>query len=399
MEIANPKTFGFSGLLQTHVVECAHFKSLLTLETFEQLVEETYQFANSVEPYMANSGTLPSALFCCLYRFFTMSLDSRNLKRLIESPESPYIRCCGFLYVRFGLPHDQLLGWLGEYLIDDEEFKPSPDSDYKTTIGEYVETLLSQDKYYNTVLPRLPMVTKRSVEERLAPLAQNRKRMQANKHIIDVFREPGLRVECNVGGEWLHGSVIELDEDPPNRPKVRVRLDDGSEEYVHLGKVILADRSAGRGRSRSRGRRQQGHTGGGGRSRSRSKHDWSREKGRSDKELIDEMRSREREKAVCATGKDYARKPVGYKAACALPREQGAASYRLMEEETFVPMSRQKTRRSPTPERENLGRRVSAEHQARMQQLFEKYGNVRGAAEGSGSKDDGVDRPDVMRLG
>jgi len=395
LEIANPKTYGFSGLLQTHIVECAHFKSLLTLETFEQLVEETYQFANSVEPYMANSGTLPSALFCCLYRFFTMGLDGRNLKRLIENQDSPYIRCCGFLYARLGLPHDQVLGWLGEYLIDDEEFKPSPDSDYKTTIGEYVETLLSQDKYYNTVLPRLPMVTKRHVEERLAPLSQNRKRMQANKSIVDVFRDPGVRIECCIAGEWRTGSIVELEDEAPNRPKVRARLDDGSEEYVHLGLVIVADRNV---RLRSRSRRR-----GGGRSRSRSKTNWSIEKGRSDKDLVEEMRSREREKAVCSSGKDYARKPVGYKAACALPREQGAASYRLMEEETFVPMNRTKSRRSPTPEREQNfgGRRPSAEHQARMQQLFEKYGNQRSNEQGAGSgrHDDVLDRPDVMRLG
>jgi len=397
LEIANMKTYGFSGLLQTHIVECAHFKSLLTLETFEQLVDETYQFANSVEPYMANSGTLPSALFCCLYRFFTMGLDSRNLKRLIENQESPYIRCAGFLYVRLGLPHDQILGWLGEYLIDDEEFKPSPDSDYKTTIGEFVETLLSQDKYYNTVLPRLPMVTKRHVEERLAPLSQNRKRMAANKAVVDVFRDQGVRIECNIAGEWRAASIVDLEDEAPNRPKVRARLDDGSEEYVHLGLVIIADRNV---RLRSRSRRRGGY--GGGRSRSRSKTNWSIEKGRSDKDLVNEMRSREREKAVCTSGKDYARKPVGYKAACALPREQGAASYRLMEEETFVPMNRTKSRRSPTPEREQNfgGRRPSAEHQARMQQLFEKYGNQR-ASEGSGSgrHDDVIDRPDVMRLG
>lgn len=125
LEIGNPKTYGFTGLFQTHVVECAHFKSLLTLETFDALVDETYQFANSVEPYMTNSGTIPSALFCCLYRFFTMQLDAHSLKRLMNNQESPYIRCCGFLYARMGLPHDQILGWLGDYLMDDEEFKTS----------------------------------------------------------------------------------------------------------------------------------------------------------------------------------------------------------------------------------------------------------------------------------
>mmetsp|Transcript_39775 Transcript_39775/g.73696 ORF Transcript_39775/g.73696 Transcript_39775/m.73696 type:complete len:724 (-) Transcript_39775:54-2225(-) len=386
LELTNTKTFGFSGLLQTHIVECAHFKSLLTLESFDQLIEETYQFANSVEPYMANSGTLPSALFCCLYRFLTLALDGRMLKRLIDSSESPYLRCTGVLYVRYGLPADQLWNWLGEYVLDDEEFKPTPDSDFKTTIGEYVESILSQDKYYNTVLPRLPNSIKRKLEERLAPVGQYRKRTKANKSIIHYYRESGARVEASIDGEWIRGTIDELDETHPARIKVQLRLEDGSEESVHLGKVILAER--GRNRSRSRGRR--------GRSPS---VDLSRNKGKSDKELVDELRARDREKAVCSSGKDYARKPVGYKAACALPREQGKASNRLMEEETFVPMSRTGKRlRTPSPDRD-FGRRPSAEHQARMQQLFEKYGNVKTAEGPRSASGPDVDRPDVMRLG
>merc|ERR1719440_1917130 len=126
--------------------------------------------------------------------------------------------------------------------------------------------------------------------------------------------------------------------------------------------------------------------------------DWSRNKGRSDKELVDELRSREREKAVCSSGKEYARKPVGYKAACALPREQGTASTRLMEEETFVPM-KQGRRRSPSPlgKEQEFRKAPSAEHQARMQALFEKYGM--GKTDQSSASNRDVDTPDVMRLG
>merc|ERR1711972_802130 len=163
------------------------------------------------------------------------------------------------------------------------------------------------------------------------------------------------------------------------RPKVRCRMEDGSEEYVHLGKVILLDDP---GRARERGRRSAPIPE---RSRDESGIDWSRQKGRSDKELVDEMRSRERDRAVCSSGKDYARKPVGYKAACALAREQGKASYRLMEDETFVPMSRPNRQRTPSPEREGaFGKRQSVEHQARMQQLFEKYGTQKAADSGGG---------------
>merc|ERR1712087_328525 len=164
---------------------------------------------------------------------------------------------------------------------------------------------------------------------------------------------------------------------------------DGSEEYVHLGKVILQDKDGGkdgRERSRSRGRRT-------------SAEDWSRMKGRTDKELLDDMRSRERDRAVCSSGKDYARKPIGYKAACALAREQGKASYRLMEDETFVPTQRPGRTRTPSPQREGaFGKRQDSEHQARMQQIYEKYGSTKTAEAGGSVRSDEVDRAERMRL-
>lgn len=40
----------------------------------------------------------------------------------------------------------RLWNWLGEYVLDDEELRPAKDSEWRTTIGEFVEGLLSQDK-------------------------------------------------------------------------------------------------------------------------------------------------------------------------------------------------------------------------------------------------------------
>eukprot|EP00930_Biecheleria_cincta_P025318 TRINITY_DN1804_c0_g1_i1.p1 TRINITY_DN1804_c0_g1~~TRINITY_DN1804_c0_g1_i1.p1 ORF type:complete len:650 (+),score=157.37 TRINITY_DN1804_c0_g1_i1:25-1974(+) len=394
LEIVNTKTYGFSPLLQTHVVESAHFKALLALDSFDQIVEEMQQFANSIEPYMANSNTTPSALFACLYRLFTMGIDSRQLRKLMDYLDNAYIRCLGFLFVRFGLPPDQLWNWLGEYVLDDEELRPAKDSEWRTTIGEFVEGLLSQDKYYSTVLPRLPMSTKRQLEAKLAPIPQSRKRAHCNLAFLDVYREHGVKVEVNLDGEWHTATTVELIEDTPSRLKVTVKMDnDDSEKSINLGRVIMAD-------SRYRntvGRMPRGRS----RSRSRDGIDWARERGKSDKDLVEEMRKNDREKFVCSSGKDYAKKPLGYKAACALPREQGAASHRLMEEETFVPM-KQMRRRSPSPVRQEQDFRKgpSAEHQARMQQLFEKYGMQKagpGAPAGSGGAN--ADQTDVLRFG
>ncbi|CAE8636572.1 unnamed protein product, partial [Polarella glacialis] len=223
-----------------------------------------------------------------------------------------------------------------------------------------------------------------------APIPQSRKRSRSNLAFLDVYREPGVKVQVQRDGEWLAATTLELVEDAPTRIKVMVRMEnDDSEKIVNMGRIILADKRY----EKTAGRMPRGRS----RSKDRDGTDWARDKGKTDKELVEEMRRIDRDKAVCASGKEYARKPVGYKAACALPREQGAASHRLMEEETFVPMSKGK-RKSPSPGREEASRKApSQEHQIRMQQLFEKYGTARGAGGGNGGGD--VEGPDVLRFG
>lgn len=330
-----------------------------------------------------------------------MGIDGRMLKKLIDNRDSPFIRCTGFLFIRFGLPHTQLWEWLEEYVLDDEEFLPSPDAPGRITVGEFIESLLTSEKYYDSVLlPRLPLGAKRKLEELLAPIDQYRRRTRANKDLLDLYRNHSLRVEAISNGDWLEGRSLELVDDVPSRIKVRVRLEDRSEENVHLGKVILRESaseygSRGRGGGRDRSRSREKNQGKDWNSWNNSSQDLTRSRGRSDAELISEMRERDRDKAV-TSGKDYARKPVGYKAACALPREQGQASYRLMEEETFVRESRP-TRSRQSPEREEKKKEHSLEHQMRMKQLFEKYGLSR-AAEATSARSD-MEGPDHMRLG
>lgn len=401
LEVTNSKTFGLPPLLQSHIVESQHYKSLMSLDTFDEVVAEICNFADSVEPYNMNSSTVPSALFCCLYRMLTMGLDKRRLQRLLDSHDSPFVRCIGFLFVRFALDPGQLWTWLGEYVLDDEEFHPTKDAEWVTTVGEFVEALMSQERYYSVVLPRLPMSAKRQLEAKLAMVPQFRKRTQANQRLLDVFRRRDVQVEAHPeeDGTWQRGWTVELDDSIATRPKVRVALQRGREVSVHIGRVILSDPNYSVSNGYYRPNRQ--------RSRSRS-IDWSRHKGRSQAELIDEQRSRDRDRAVCASGKEYARKPVGFKVAIALPREMGAASHRLLEDETFVPKERGKRRRSPSPQQQDMKKvQHSAEHQAQMQQLFEKYvmqkPQERGSAGSAGASginfNTGEEGPEVMRLG
>jgi len=60
---------------------------------------------------------------------------------------------------------------------------------------------------------------------------------------------------------------------------------------------------------------------------------------------------------------------------------------------------KQSRRRSPSPasQQQEFRKAPSAEHQARMQQLFEKYGMAKNTEMASNRAD--IDTPEVMRFG
>lgn len=388
-------TWGMPPILQSHILGSAHYKESLTLETFDQIVGEMREYGDSIEPYLANSNATPSALFCCLYRLVTFGIDSTQLSYLLDLDDHPRIRCVGLLYVRFGLPPDQLWQWLGDYALDDQELQMNTASADLTTIGEFVENLLLEESYHKMVLPRLPMSVKRQLQAKLAPVPQYRQRAQANLDFLDAYRDGRITVEINRDGKWIEGTAQALLEHNPSRVKVVVRVaDDEAEVDVPLGKVILTDPSVTKSRPSKAGR-----SGRSGRSRSRStgKNSLARERGRPDQDLIDELRSKDRDKAT-TSGKVYARRILGYKASCAMPQEQGAASTRLCEEETFVSDrgGSNNRRRSPSPPKPT--ERISDERKAQMQQLFEKYGMQKPTQSQASGKDEEA-LPSFLRFG
>lgn len=398
-EITNKQTYNFNAMLRDQILKSTYFKSLMKHDTFEGIVDQLYQFADTAEVYGAGTTTVPSTLFCCLFRFFTIGVAYDELHQLLNNKDSPYIRCCGFLYIRFGCAPEKLFDHLGEYCLDDEEFEPSKSNpSFRVTIGEYVEALLMDEQYYKTALPRIPLATKKRIEEKVAPVVQYRRRTVANKRALNLFREVDTPIAACINGEWHDGVSVALLEGTVSRIMVRCRLEGVGEETVHIGKVILREDRRGAGRR--------------GRSRSRSPHrgrspDWTRDKGKSDEDLVQDLRARQRERAVCSTGKDYARKPIGFMSGLATKRDVGVASSRLREEETYAP--RQVEKRKQLTEEEELERRKEErakmdsdrELQLRQQRLFEKYSTNNPKDKGASRDADAAlhEAPEVLRLG
>jgi pre-mRNA-splicing factor 38B len=66
---------------------------------------------------------------------------------LLKHEDSPYIRCIGFLYLRYVADPKTLWGWVEPYVKDEEEFSPGSNG-RMTTMGVYVRDLLLGQKVW-----------------------------------------------------------------------------------------------------------------------------------------------------------------------------------------------------------------------------------------------------------
>ncbi|GIX61310.1 PRP38 family protein [Babesia caballi] len=157
------------------------------------------------------------------------------MSALVDCTKSPYPRCCGFLYLRFVLPSDQLWDWFEPYLMDDESFVISVNPTRNTTIGEFCERLLVDEKYFNTVLPRLPTRFKNRYGPHLCSMAEHRRRRAENLENIDNF-VAGETCSAFVRGEWVEGVIVSVSQ---YYPTVAVQLGADKQEDLDIGYVSL----------------------------------------------------------------------------------------------------------------------------------------------------------------
>ena len=274
---------------------------------------------------------------------------------------------------------------LEEYLFDQMELKYTDvGKPVVSTIGEYVESLLARDKYFSTPLPRIPVKVRQMLEKELAPLHQYRKRMEANLRTFRTRRLGALPVEVRVDGDWIRGVALEYVGRASQR--VRAQLEDGSTVQVHLGKVVLREES-GDSDSRAKKRRRSHSL--------QNSPDWSRFKGRSDAEMVQELRDKAKEDAVCA-GKSYARRPLTVEEE--LWKREPEVRVSLLGDE-------RPNHRRPLEERREseASRRMRYEEEEermkRMRVIYEKYGSAKSSGSTTTAKVNDVDEPDVLRLG
>jgi len=363
------------------------------------LIDEIANYADTLDVYNPGSMVSPSCFVCQVYRLFTLpqAEDLGELQAVVDHTDSAVVRCAGFLYMRFVVAPAHLWEKLEEYLFDDMELRyVDGGKQVNTTIGEYIEALLVKDRYFSTPLPRIPMKVRLTLEKELAPLQQYRKRMEANLRVFPR-RVGDLLVEVHMDGDWVVGTAIEYVGRSQQRRKLRVRLSGRRDVTVHLGKVVLRETHSDGGESGSEGQASKRRRS---RSRSRGSPDWSRYKGRSDADMVEELRERWKEEAVCGHGKAYSRRPLTVEEE--LWKREPEVRVSMLGDEARSNYRRAPHGADPTESEATRRRRLAEEdeRQKRLRGIYEKYGSA-SKTEGSAltSKSSDMDGPELLRLG
>ena len=174
---------------------------------------------------------------------------------MLNHVDSPYIRCIGFLYLRFASDPGGVWQWFEPYLYDEEPVRI--DSNFnkpEIRMGEYVRSLLTDMDYFETLLPRLPVSIEREIKVKL--LQAEKIEQRAQQHMKDKDRmkylhKLGNRIRAMYGDEenpvtWYDAvvdRVITRDDESGlelSRPKFLVTFPEyGNTELVTLGEVDM----------------------------------------------------------------------------------------------------------------------------------------------------------------
>ncbi|GMI09962.1 hypothetical protein TrVE_jg14185 [Triparma verrucosa] len=287
----NEETFNLNSMLYKNITQCSYFLRLCkSVGDFSQAVDEIYYKVTHVLPFTPGSSRDPSSCFCLLVRLLTIRCTKKQIFTLLNHLDSPYIRCVGFLYLRFTLDPKDLWGFYKGYIYDVEEVEVKPG--VTITIGEYVSNLITSLDYYSTILPRLPVLMARQMKVKLLRAGEEEARAVQNMGALRDFAEGakchGLYEDEENPLAWYE-CCIDTVEEPKHeweRPKYVVTfLEYGNTESVTLGMLSFAPSPVV-----------------------------------SDAALMEKVVNIERTK-VEASGRDYARIPMGLKGALALKVE------------------------------------------------------------------------------
>jgi pre-mRNA-splicing factor 38B len=116
----DPVSCNLNTLIHNNILSNQYFKELFSSKGFNETLDEIIQNAKYAEPWTVGTNGIPSTLFCCLYRLMLCQLSEGQVKLLLNNEDSAYIRCAGFLYIRYLCDPKDLWTWFSPYILDEQ---------------------------------------------------------------------------------------------------------------------------------------------------------------------------------------------------------------------------------------------------------------------------------------
>lgn len=111
-------TYNMNPLLRDNILLSQFFKELLNLKFCDEILTQINIKVKHVEPWNHATSGIPSTMFCCLFRLMTLRLSKGRIVSLMENQQNAYIRCAGFLIIRYCSHPNLLWQTLNKYLYE-----------------------------------------------------------------------------------------------------------------------------------------------------------------------------------------------------------------------------------------------------------------------------------------
>jgi pre-mRNA-splicing factor 38B len=230
----DPVSCNLNPLILNNILSCQYFKEEVALKNFNEILEEIIKNVNYSEPWAIGTTGVPSTMFCCLYKLMLLKLTENEVKFIINQAEYPFIRCAGFLYLRYLCEPKHLWDWFSPYILDEKIFQPTSDPKLKMTFGEYVENLLKENDYYGTRLPRIPLQIEREIKAKLISIQEKKSLKKENeRNIANGLFQPNSKCKAlsfqDNQSQWRNAIIVGVIQ---GNKQISVRFLEGSDELI-----------------------------------------------------------------------------------------------------------------------------------------------------------------------
>ncbi|KAJ8613356.1 hypothetical protein CTAYLR_002259 [Chrysophaeum taylorii] len=239
----NKETFNLNPLLANCVLNHDYSRKLWEMgDSFTALLEEARDKVTHVEPWQQGTQRTPSTAFCVLVRMFQLGLREGHLRALL-SDQKPAVRCMAYLYLRYVMPPAQLWKWCEPGLYDDTTQTATLCGAATSTVSSWLRDLLTDQKYFGTILPRIPVKIEREMQVKMMLLEESVERATKNQRIVRKLvvgaNVRAIYADDNNEPAW-YDAVIDAVEKIGDTAKYWVTFPEyGNQELVRLGDIEL----------------------------------------------------------------------------------------------------------------------------------------------------------------